>query len=78
MICLIGRSDIGFPFYRGGSTQLGRVPHGPDNLSLHELHVEREGHLVANKYWTKKSGHLAARYAQQFSQDPQALPPQVA
>jgi hypothetical protein len=27
---------------------------------------------------TKKSGHLAARSAQEFRQDPQAVPPQVA
>jgi hypothetical protein len=25
------------------------VPGGPDNLSLHELDVERDGHLVANE-----------------------------
>src|SRR6266446_1811413 len=49
MICLTGRSDIGFSFLPRGNTSLGRVPGDRDNLSLHELDVERDGHLVANE-----------------------------
>src|ERR1700686_1325289 len=49
MICLTGRSDIGFLFLPPGNTSLGRVPGGLDNLSFHELDVERDGHLVANE-----------------------------
>src|SRR6267142_5924384 len=49
MICLTGRSDIRFSFLPSGNTSLGRVPGDPDNLRLHELDVERNGHLVANQ-----------------------------
>src|SRR6266403_958261 len=49
MICLTGRSDIGFSFLLPGSTPRGHVPDGLDNLSLHELDVERNGHLVADE-----------------------------
>ena len=48
MICLTGRSDIGFSFCREETRRLD-VPGDPDNLSLHELDVERDGHLVANE-----------------------------
>src|ERR1700687_3780307 len=49
MICLTGRSDIGFSFCRQEARRLDVRPGDPDNLSLHELDIERDGHLVANQ-----------------------------
>src|SRR4029077_21233116 len=39
----------GLLFLPRGNTPLRHVPGGLDNLSLHELDVERDGHLVANE-----------------------------
>src|SRR3977135_526287 len=49
MICLTGRSDIGFSFYRQEACRLDVCLAVWINLSLHELDVERDGHLVANE-----------------------------
>src|SRR5882762_8116454 len=49
MICLTGRSDIGFSFYRQEARRLDVCLAIRINLSLHELDVERNGHLVANE-----------------------------
>src|SRR5712692_283587 len=49
MICLIGRSDMVFPFCRQEARRLDVARGGLDNSSLHELDVERDGHLVANE-----------------------------
>src|SRR5882762_8489180 len=49
MICLTGRSDIGFSFYRQEARRLDVCLAIRINLSLHELDVERDGHLVANE-----------------------------
>src|SRR6202795_3004110 len=49
MICLTGRSDIGFSFYRQEARVFDVCLTVRINLSLHELDVERDGHLVANE-----------------------------
>src|ERR1700704_2814583 len=69
MICLTGRSDIGFSFYRQEACRLDVCLAVWINLSLHELDVERDGHLVANENATglKRRVHGQAALYGEFS-----------